>query len=102
MDTMIFIIGLMNIFAIVGLILAIIMICRTINDRFDEIDKTLEKQSGLMISLSQFIRTEDLRKRTEQILFEKIQESIRSFNHRFNKVNIVDNDKPLEFPNDEK
>lgn len=89
-----------SILASVSMVLAIVIMTQIMRARFENLETSIQKQSELIVILSQMLRQEDLRKKTEQLLFEKIQESIRQFNIR-QKLNVVDQ-KPLDFPNDEK
>lgn len=89
-----------SILASVSMVLAIVIMTQIMRARFENLETSIQKQSELIVILSQMLRQEDLRKKTEQLLFEKIQESIRQFNIR-RKLNVVDQ-KPLDFPNDEK
>lgn len=89
-----------SILASVSMVLAIVIMTQVMKARFEHLETSIQKQSELIVILSQMLRQEDLRKKTEQLLFEKIQESIRQFNIR-RKLNVVD-EKPLDFPNDEK
>jgi len=105
MEKIYFLLSIISVLANVALILAIIVLTGSCNSKLEELHRVIDKQSELIIILSQMMRKEDLRKTTENLLFEKIQSSIRAFNNRFNeqfKMNVVDDDKPLEFPNDEK
>ena len=89
-----------SILASVSMVLAIVIMTQIMRARFENLETSIQKQSELIVILSQMLRQEDLRKKTEQLLFEKIQESIRQFNIR-QKLNVVDQ-KPLDFPNEEK
>lgn len=92
--------SIMSVLASVAMVLSIVIMTQVMKTRFDNLETSIRKQSELIVILSQMLRQEDLRKKTEQLLFEKIQESIRQFNIR-QKLNVVDQ-KPLDFPNDEK
>lgn len=97
------IIGLLiiSILANVALVLAIIILTQTIKSRLQNIEETMQKESELIVIMSQFMRKDDLKKRTENLLYEKIQSSLRAINNRF-RMNVVDEEKPLDFPNEDK
>lgn len=105
MEKIYFLLSIISVLTNVALILAVIVLTGSFSSRLDELRGTIDKQSELIVILSQMVRKEDLRKTAENTIFERIQSSIRDFNNRFNsqfKMNVVDDDKPLEFPNDEK
>lgn len=97
------IIGLLiiSILANVAVVLAVIVMTQSIKSRLDNIDETMRKQSELIIIMSQFMRKEDLKQQTERLIFDKIQSSLRAINNRF-RMYVVDEEKPLDFPNDDK
>lgn len=97
------IVGLLiiSILANVALVLAIIIMTQTIKSRLQNIEETMQKESELIVIMSQFMRKDDLKKRTENLLYEKIQSSLRAINNRF-RMNVVDEEKPLDFPNEDK
>lgn len=97
------IIGLLiiSILANVAIVLAVIVMTQSIKSRLDNIDETMRKQSELIIIMSQFMRKEDLKQQTERLIFDKIQSSLRAINNRF-RMYVVDEEKPLDFPNDDK
>lgn len=95
------IISCLSIIANIALVLAIIIFTESVKNKMNDVEDTINKQSELIVILSQMLRKEDLKKQTERMIFEKIQSSIRDFNNRF-RMNVVDDEKPLDFPNDEK
>lgn len=101
MDIVVVIMACLSIVANIALVLAFVYFTSSVKSEINEVEKTINKQSELIVIMSQFLRKDDFRKQTEKIIFEKIQSSIREFNNRF-KVNVVDSEKPLDFPNDEK
>ena len=97
------IIGLLiiSILANVAIVLAVIVMTQSIKSRLDNIDETMRKQSELIIIMSQFMRKEELKQQTERLILDKIQSSLRAINNRF-RMYVVDEEKPLDFPNDDK
>lgn len=101
METIAFFIACIGIMANMALAIAIITLTETLKRRLNDIENYIEKQSELLVVMAKFMRQNDERQSVSNIIAQKIQESIRDFNNRMS-LNVIDDDKPLEFPNDEK
>lgn len=101
METIYFLVACISIMANMALLFCIIVLSETIKKRFNDLMHYIDKQSELLVIISRFLRQNDERQNVSNIIAQKIQDSIREFNNRMN-LNVVDDDKPLEFPNDEK
>lgn len=101
METIAFFIACIGIIANIALVFAIIILTETIKRRINVLQNYIDRQSELIIIMSKLLRKNDEHQNIGNILFQKIQSSIRDFNNRMS-LNVIDDDKPLEFPNDEK
>lgn len=101
METIYFLVACISIMANMALLFCIIVLSETIKKRFNDLMHYIDKQSELLVIISRFLRQNDERQNVSNIIAQKIQDSIREFNKRMS-LNVVDDDKPLEFPNDEK
>lgn len=101
METIYFLVACISIMANMALLFCIIILSETIKKRFNDLMHYIDKQSELLVIISRFLRQNDERQNMRNIIAQKIQDSIHEFNNRMS-LNVVDDDKPLEFPNDEK
>lgn len=101
METIAFLVACIGIMANMALAIAIILLTETLKKRLNDIENYIEKQSELLVVMAKFMRQNDERQSVSNIIAQKIQDSIREFNSRMS-LNVIDDDKPLEFPNDEK